>query len=334
MAMVTFNSYEDDGRICSVLLHLQHSCEMLLKAVLVQNKVKVFDAKTGRSIGFERCLHICRQNHGLSEVEAGVMRMIDSLRDAEQHWFAKIEEDFLYLHTRALISVFDTYLQRALGIALVSRIPVRVLPVSTKPMGDFDFLLDREFSLISELLQPGKRKRDEARARLRALLAMEGLTTEEVQISEKDIDRIEKAIKSGIALGEVFPRLNTVASTITGDGPTITVHFSKKEGPPVQYVAGDDPQSVAALREVDLQKKFHLSATDLAKHLKLTLPKAKALRSHLKIDEDAACRHAFEFGKAKHDRFSDNARNRMHASLSSGIDMEQVWTDNKPGSKK
>jgi hypothetical protein len=41
--MATFNSYEDEGRITSVLLHLQHACEMLLKAVLVQNRAAVFD---------------------------------------------------------------------------------------------------------------------------------------------------------------------------------------------------------------------------------------------------------------------------------------------------
>jgi hypothetical protein len=51
--------------------------------------------------------------------------------------------------------------------------------------------------LIGELLKPGKRQRDEARARIRALLAMEALVTDEVEISEKDIDRIEKGVKAG-----------------------------------------------------------------------------------------------------------------------------------------
>ncbi|URK88553.1 hypothetical protein LP421_15950 [Rhizobium sp. RCAM05350] len=118
IAMGTFNSYDDEGRVCSVLLHLQHACEMLLKAVLVQNKVKVFDDKSGKSIGFDRALHLCRQNHGLTEAEAGTMRMIDALRDAEQHWFTIVEEDLLYLHTRALITVFDAYLKRALDLDL------------------------------------------------------------------------------------------------------------------------------------------------------------------------------------------------------------------------
>lgn len=334
MAMSTFNSYDDEGRVCSVLLHLQHACEMLLKAVLVQNRVKVFESKSGKSIGFDRALNLCRQNHGLTEAEAGTMRMIDALRDAEQHWFTIIEEDVLYLHTRALVTVFDAFLKRALDLDLSSRIPPRVLPVSTKPPGDFDFLVDREYKLIADLLKPGKRKRDEARARIRALLAMEGLVSEEVQISERDINRIEKAVKAGSGLGEVFPRLNTIASTIEGEGPAITVRFSKKEGPPVMFVAGDDPQGVAAVREVDLQKKFHMGAADLAKVLKLSGPRALALRRCLKIDEDPACRHTFKFGKAKHDRFSDNARNRMKEALDGGIDMDLVWKEHRPGAQK
>lgn len=49
IAMATFNSYEEEGRITSVLLHLQHACEMLLKAVLVQNRAAVMsDNQVGR----------------------------------------------------------------------------------------------------------------------------------------------------------------------------------------------------------------------------------------------------------------------------------------------
>ncbi len=63
--MATFNSYDEDGRVTSVLLHLQHAAEMLLKAVLCQHKVNVFDKETGKSLGFEKCLGLCRANHAL-----------------------------------------------------------------------------------------------------------------------------------------------------------------------------------------------------------------------------------------------------------------------------
>jgi hypothetical protein len=145
----------------------------------------------------------------------------------------------------------------------------------------------------------------------RALLAMEALVADEVEVSEKDIDRIEKAVKEGKKMGKVFPRLITVSTTISGDGVTLKVHFSKKEGAPVRYIGGDDPTEAAAVREVDLRKKFHMRASDLALALKLTEPKSKALRWHLRIDDDNNCCHVFEFGKSTFPCFSDNAKIRM-----------------------
>lgn len=325
IAMSTFNSYEEDGRITSVLLHLQHACEMLLKAVLVQGKAPVFDKATGKSLGFERCLRLCQSDHGLKPEEAGIMRAVDAMRDASQHWFIFVSEDLLYMHTRAVILAFDEYLKRALDADLHTHIPPRVLPVSTKPPGDFEFLIDKEYTLIAELLRPGKRQRNEARARIRALLAMEALTTDQVEISQKDIDRIEKAVKAGAEIGKVFPRLITVSTETSGEGVTLKVRFSKKEGAPVRYISGDDLEEAAAVREVDIRKKFHMRAANLAKALKLTEPKSKALRWHLGIDDDKDCLHIFEFGKTTFPCFSDNARNRMRQAIDEGIDLEAVW---------
>lgn len=128
IAMTAFNSFDDDGRVTMVLMHLQHACEMLLKAVLCQRKANVFDKESGRSIGFERCLGLCQAHHGLTKDEAGIMRAIDAQRDAAQHWFVYVTEDLLYLQTRALITAFDAYLKRMLETDLQSHIPPRVLP--------------------------------------------------------------------------------------------------------------------------------------------------------------------------------------------------------------
>lgn len=203
IGMQAFNSFDDDGRITTVLLHLQHACEMLLKAVLIQNKANVFDKVTGRSISFDRSLGLCMAHYGLTAEEAGVMRAVDSLRDAAQHWFVVVAEDLLYINTRALITAFDAYLLRALEVTLNDHIPARVLPVSTMPPGDFEFLMDREYNLVKELLEPGRRQRDEARGRIRSMLAMESIAVDEVEVSERDIDRIEKAVRAGQGINEV-----------------------------------------------------------------------------------------------------------------------------------
>jgi hypothetical protein len=325
-AMTAFNSYDDAGRITTVLMHAQHACEMLLKAVLVQGKAKVFDKDSGKSIGFEKCLGLCQSHHDLTADEAGIMRAIDAQRDAAQHWFVFVSEDLLYMQLRALITAFDAYLKRKLEVALQEHIPPRVLPISTKPPGDFEFLVDKEFNYVNELLQPGRRARDEARARIRAMLAMEAIVTDEVEISERDIDRIEKAMRGGAEFTAVFPRLATVGTTTEGEGVNLVVHFTKKQGAPVHYVGGDDPAAAAAVREVDLRKKFHLQRNELATKVGLSPPKAKVLRAHLGIDDDPSCCHVFEFGAQKIPCFSDNAKRRMEEALPN-IDMAELWAN-------
>jgi hypothetical protein len=45
--MTAFNSPQDDGRVTAVLLHLQHTFEMLLKAALVQDRApRVFNEES------------------------------------------------------------------------------------------------------------------------------------------------------------------------------------------------------------------------------------------------------------------------------------------------
>ncbi|MND25997.1 hypothetical protein D3C80_164350 [compost metagenome] len=325
-AMMGFNSYDETGRITTVLMHAQHACEMLLKAVLVQGKAKVFDKDSGRSIGFEKCLGVCQAHHGLTDDEAGIMRAIDAQRDAAQHWFIFVSEDLLYMQLRALITAFDAYLKRKLEVTLREYIPPRILPISTKPLGDFEFLVDKEFTYVNELLQPGRRARDEARARIRSMLAMEAIVTDEVEVSERDIDRIEKAMRGGAEFTAVFPRLATVGTAIDGEGVNLVVHFTKKQGAPVHYVGGDDPAAAAAVREVDLRKKFYLQRNELASKVGLSPPKAKVLRAHLGIDDDPNCCHVFEFGAQKIPCFSDNAKRRMEEALPN-VDMPKLWAN-------
>lgn len=332
-AMTAFNSYSDDGRLVSVLLHLQHACEMLLKAALSQKRVRIFDKAKGQSFGFEKCLNLCRA-HGLSETSAGTMRAIDLLRDSAQHWYADLTEDLLYLHVRAVITAFDEYLKVSLADDIRSHIPPRVLPVSTQAPGDFEFLVDREYRLVTELLSPGRRQRGEARAKIRSLLALEALVKEGVQISEKDVDRIEKAVRDGLDFSAVFPRLLTIDTRSSGEGIDLKVVLSKKDGAPMRYVGGDDVADVAAIREVDLSKKYHMRASELAKRLKLTEPKCKALRTALKIDEDASCTRQFASLSSSYLGYSDNALRRIQEALEAGLDLEVVWEKHRPRGKR
>jgi hypothetical protein len=224
--------------------------------------------------------------------------------------------------------VIDTILQRSFDDALIDHLPSRVLPVSTAPPANIEVLMDREYNQIVELLAPGRRARDEARGRIRALLAMEAHVVDEVDVSEKDIDRIERAIRAKKGFSDVFPRLTALGTSTEGEGIAIRVHFTKKQGAPVVFVAADDPGDAAAVRELDLRKKYHLSREQLAKAVNLTTPKAAALRGYLKLDQDKTCTHVFEFGKSKFHCYSDNAINAMKKALDEQ-DLAEIWRARK-----
>lgn len=326
-AVTAFNSPDDDGRVTSVLLGLQHAFEMLLKAALVQTGNRVFDKRSGRAISFESCIRQAQQaaRLKLTDDEAGTLRAIDAMRDDEQHWFNACDEGLLYLHARAAVTLFDDLLQRVFGNRLADHLPLRVLPIGVEPPQDFQTLIDREYDNIAKLLKPGRRARAEAQGRIRTLLALEAHTDPDTQISVTDVNRVERAVREGKSRAQVFPKLTNVSAAFSGEGTLVQVRFDKKAGVPVRLVTGDDAEDAAAIREVDLQKKYHWTPAALADKLSLTLPRFHALRNHLGIDRDDRYRHVFQFGSTRHLCFSDNAFTVMRDALAAGLDMDAVW---------
>lgn len=332
-AMGAFNSPHDDGRSTAVLLHFQHAFEMLLKAALVQGSVAAFNKQTGRSVSFEHAVRQCQQLPSLkiSDEDAGTLRALDAMRDDEQHWLTEVDEGLLYLHARAGVTLFDDILFKVFGERFADHLPLRVLPISVEPPQDFVTLVDREYEVIKALLQPGRRAGSNANARIRALLAMEAHVHPETKVSVTDVNRVARGVREGKTRGQVFPRLGQVGAAVSGTGLDVEVRFVKKGGLPVTMTAGDSGDA-AAIREVDLQKKFHRSTFELADAVGLTNPRAVALRTHLGVDADPTCRHDFQFGTQRHPRFSDNAFVRMRDAVAA-LDMKQIWAAHAPGAK-
>ena len=324
-AASAFNSLDDEGRHTSVLLHLQHAFEMLLKAGLHERGVPVIDRRTGQSIGFKKCLNLAPMHLGMGDEDVGTLRAIDRLRDDEAHYLGFVSESILYVHLRAGVSIFDRLMTRIFHVSLADHLPARVLPISTQPPQDLDFLIDEEYSQVRELLRPGHRRRSDARARIRTLLALEGHTVEDVELSETDVNRIERAIRAGDSRDAVFPRLAGLSTQTSGPEVTIKVLTSRREGLPVRLIDADDPRDAAAVREVDLQRKYCFSRSRLAELVGLSTPRSAALRAELDIDGDTDCHHAFAFGNSVHDCYSDAALQRMRKAIEGGIDLDAVW---------
>lgn len=69
----------------------------------------------------------------------------------------------------------------------------------------------------------------------------------------------------------------------------------------------------AAIRMVDLEKKFYMGAHDLADRAKIPRNRATALRRHLGLDaNDDKFSHRFVLGSQKMLRYSDNALRAMN----------------------
>ena len=64
-AVTSFNGLDDEGRVTTVLLHPQHSFEMLVKAALAQRKVAVFDKRSEKSISFETAIRKSQETAGI-----------------------------------------------------------------------------------------------------------------------------------------------------------------------------------------------------------------------------------------------------------------------------
>lgn len=325
--VAAFNGVESDGRVTVILLSFQHAFEMLLKAILDAKKVSVFDKKSQRSISLESAIRLCQQLDGvkLSDEEAGTIRVLDSLRDAEQHWYIVVDEGLLYLDVRAGVTLFDALLTRAFGERLADHLPIRVLPISAEPPRSLDLLVDREFQRVADLLKPGRRASAEAMARIRSLLATESFTDPDAaEVSEADVRRVAKGIRDGKSRSLVFPKLSGLSSDIQGSGLTVEVRMVKSGGLPVTYT-NDASADVSAIRTVDLEKKFYMGPHDLADRCSVSRNKATALRRHLGLDaNDDHFSHRFVLGKTKLLRYSDNALRAMRTALET-VDIERVW---------
>lgn len=107
------------------------------------------------------------------------------------------------------------------------------------------------------------------------------------------------------------------------------VQFTKRSAP-VHFIAADDPHEAAAVREVDLQRKYHLSNAKLAEKLGLTRPRVSALRKGLAPSTaTTAARTSSAFYSQRHLRFSDNALRRLQNGVEP-LDMAEVWEKHEP----
>lgn len=315
-----FNASSNKGRAEAVLIFLDHAFEMLLKASLVERGARIREKGAKNTIGFDHCVRKALTEGGvqfLTEDQALNLQIINNYRDAAQHYMLDISEQLLYTASQTGLTLFRSILKTVFGKELADYFPERVLPISTTPAIDIAELFHSEVEAIRTLLQPGKRQRTEALARLRPLAIMEeALQGQNQTPSDEQLSKLSKAIRKGKAWHELFPGAASIQVTSTGYGPALEMHIVKKEGIPVQLVPEGTPNAgVIAVKRVNELDFYNLNLTELCEKVGLTQYKCLAVIWQLNLQSDPDYFKAIRIGSQTHKRYSQKAITAIQQAL-------------------
>lgn len=324
-----FNRPWDRGRTDAVLILLDHAFEMLLKAAIRHRGGAIRKPREKQTIGFDECLR-----KGLSDGDVRFLKQeqvlqlqaLNTLRDSAQHHLVDLSEQHLYIHAQAGLTLFREIVADVFKQDLKVHLPPRVLPLSTTPPTDIAALFDREAKEVERLLKPGKRRRLEAAAKLRALAIVDGaMRGDRLQPTDGELRKLGEEIRKGRAWGEVFPGVAAINLTATGAGPSLELRISKKQGTPIQLVPEGTPgATVVAVHKVDSLGFYNLGRNQVAQHLGLSGPKTTALIHHAQVKNDGECFRCIKIGKTSFDRYSQKAIDRLRDVLKV-VNMDEVW---------
>lgn len=331
LAIELFNRPHDRGRISSTLILLDHSFEMLLKAAILYRGGRIREKRAKETIGFDACVRRSLSDGKikyLAEEQALVLQTINGLRDAAQHHLLDISESQLYFHVQSGVTLFRDLLKNVFDQDLAKHLPTRVLPISTSPPTDLATLFDLQVEEIKKLLQPGKRRRIEALARLRPLTIFDSMIRgEKGQPSDSDLRKIGIELSAGRAWADVFPGAASVEITTDGTGPSISLRLTKKEGIPIQVVPEGTPgASVVAVRRVNELGFYNLGAKQLAEKVGLTMPKVLAIVDHMGLRNETDFYMEIKIGKAVFKRYSQKAIDTIKKFLEKHS-IDEIWKE-------
>jgi hypothetical protein len=326
-----FNKTSDVGRAEAVLIFLDHSFEMLLKASLVERGSKIREKGAKNTIGFDHCIRKALTEGDIKfliEEQALSLQIINNYRDAAQHYLLDISEQLLYTTAQTGLTLFRAILRDVFDKELAAYFPERVLPVSTIPAVDIAELFHNETEAIRMLLNPGKRKRTEALARLRPLAIMEeALQGRNQTPSDEELGKLGTALRRGKEWYDLFPSVASIQITTEGFGPALEMHITKKEGTPVQLVPEGTPHAgVIAVKRVNELDFYSLNATSLSEKVGLTLPKCLAVIWYGKLQDSSDYFKVIKIGKSEYKRYSPQAIEAIQNVLKEKS-IEEIWAE-------
>lgn len=333
-----FNRPWDRGRKEAVLILMDRSFELFLKAAILHKGGKIREPYEKETIGFAKCVRKCLDDAGvkfLSEEEALTLQIINSLRDAAQHDVIDLSEQEMYLHCQAGVTIFRDLLFRVFGEKLSDRVPDRVLPISASPPKDLHSLIEADFKTICDQLRKYSRSQVDAKAKLKSLAIVEAsLAGVRSQPSELEVNALARKVQEGKSWQEIFPGVATLQVSTEGEGINVSIRLVKKEGEAVQIVpAGNPDATVMAVRKIDLLGYYSLGLSQVAEKVGLSGPKALAVVHELKLQESDEYFKEFDIGTQHWKRYSAKAVEKISASLPH-LDMDDIWRRRRPPGRR
>jgi hypothetical protein len=292
LSVELFNRPIDVGRTDAVLMLLDHSFEMLLKASILHRGGRIRDPGEKNTIGFDECVRRGLSSASvqfLTHEQALTLQAVNGLRDAAQHHLVDISEGHLYLQAQSSLTLYRDLMRSVFGEELRHLLPERVLPIATVAFLDPISLFTEEISQVERLLRPGTRRRAEALARLRALSIVDGaMQGEKLQPGETELRKLERLITSGTtSLDTLFPGIAGVQFVTDGTGPTMSLRITKKEGVPIALVPeGSADGAVVGVKRVSELDFYNLRFASVVSKLEISPNKATALIALLGIKEN------------------------------------------------
>ena len=326
-----FNRPWNRGRTEAVLILLDHSFEMLLKAAIRHRQGKIRKAREKQTIGFNACVRKGLTDASirfLNNEQALTLQTINGLRDAAQHYLLDVSEHQLYFYAQAGVTLFRDIHDDVFQKRLVLELPERVLPISTTAPRDLSALFDKEIDEIRALLAPGTRRRMDAVAKARSLAVLEGaMNGDYEQPSDRELVKVCNRLAKGESWSSVFPGVASINIVAEGDGPTISLRLTKNEGTPVMLLKeSDEVGGVLTVRRVNELSFYSLSPTQLAKKVGLTPPKSRAVADYLGLREDADYFKEIRIGRMRYARYSSKAIKEISRTLETES-IDDIWAD-------
>jgi len=333
LAIELFNRPFDSGRPEAIFMHLDHAFEMLLKATIVHRGARIREPRASQTISFSKCLGKCLSEADvkcLEAEEALTIQMINGMRDAAQHYILRVSEEQLYMLAQAGLTLFRDILLRVFNEPLAKHFPQRVMPVSTVLPKDLDILLDDEFAHIRSLIQPGRRRSAEAKARLRPMAIMEAAVCgSDLQPTERELNGHLRQLRAGASWRDLLPGIASLTFDTSADSMAFSIRITKREGVPVRLVGeGEDTAAVVGVRRVNELDYYSLGFSDLAEKLemKITRGKLPAVIWHLQVQESLDYFKVISIGRSSFKRYSPKALDFLHKEIAK-LDLAQVWDD-------